>query len=480
MLGMMAERREDRGSQAGFWFVAALMVAMLAGIPETGAGELRAGVAKRVVTPPEWVPYLTSAGHGTNAPFQGVHDDLHARALVIDDGRRALAVLAVDAIGYDNALLGPGRDFTKELREQVAARTGLEPGSILLAASHTHSAPETIGLTPIREVKGVPEWIEKHRDDLAATLIQAWESRAPAQVRFGKRRVEQVARYRRIALKDGTLNRAGPLPTPEQTAVPWTLDEELSVLYLETLDGRPQAVLLNFTAHPVIAMLLPPVSADYPGAATAAVESAMPGVVCLFTQGAAGNVNPRQVSSRFDDVRAIGQTLGNAALAEVETLRSKPPLAIDGLDVRSRVCELEGRACPTLAEARRLAEAKPTSMNRRRVRLARKLAEEPLRAEVQTMRVGPICWVGLPGEPFVETGLVLKGAGASFVVGYANGYLGYLPIRRAYKEGGYEADPAPWSRVAPGMPSGWRRSASASSGRSRAAPTERPAAMIQR
>lgn len=84
------------------------------------------------------------------------------------------------------------------------------------------------------------------------------------------------------------------------------------------------------------------------------------------------------------------------------------------------------------------------------VRLARELSEDPLRAEVQAVRVGPLRWVGPPGEPFVETGLAIKKAGASFVVGYANGYLGYLPIRRAYDEGGCEADPSPWSRVAPG------------------------------
>ncbi|WP_206107740.1 hypothetical protein [Paludisphaera rhizosphaerae] len=411
---------------------------------------LKAGVARRVVTPPVRVPYLTSSAQATNAPFGGVHDDLHARALVLDGGRNSLALLTVDSIGYDNALLGPGRDFTRELRERVAAKTGLEPGSILLAASHTHSAPETIGLTPFRDVAGVPDWIESHLNDLVATVVEAWERRVPVRARFGSRRVDEVARYRRIVLKDGRLNRAGALPTPEQTAEPWALDEDLSVLYLETLDGHPHAVVLNYTAHPVIAMLLPPVSADYPGAATALVETQLPGAVCLFTQGAAGNINSRQVSTNFDDVGATGRRLGAAAMATIDALKTSPPTAIDALDVRSQVCELEGRPCPSVEEAARLAEAQPNDRNRRLARLARKLSEEPLRAEVQVMRLGPLTWVGLPGEPFVETGLALKKAGASFVVGYANGYLGYLPIRRAYDEGGYEADPGPWSRVGPG------------------------------
>jgi len=66
------------------------------------------------------------------------------------------------------------------------------------------------------------------------------------------------------------------------------------------------------------------------------------------------------------------------------------------------------------------------------------------------MCLGSLKWVSLPGEPFVETGLALKNAGASFVVGYANNWLGYFPIRRAYDEGGYEVALGAWSRVAPG------------------------------
>src|SRR5438067_2231879 len=130
--------------------VALLAWSAIAMSAEPVSSSLKAGAAKRRVTPPEWVPYLTSSGNATIAPFKGVHDDLHARALVLDNGQQALAVLAVDSIGYDNSILGPGRDFTRELRERVAAKTGLRPEAIMLAATHTHSAPETVGLTPFR------------------------------------------------------------------------------------------------------------------------------------------------------------------------------------------------------------------------------------------------------------------------------------------------------------------------------------------
>ncbi len=431
---------------------ALLLVIAGGSIPSSHGAEsiIQAGVAKRKVTPPPWVPYLTSSGNGTHAPFVGVHDDLYARALVFDDGRQSLAILAVDSIGYDNSILGAGRDFTRELRERAAAKTSLRPESIMLAASHTHSAPETIGLTPFREVPRVPQWIEKHLEDLAQAIIEAWQRRVPVRVRSGKTRVENFARYRRIVTKDGKLNRHGPVPAEADVAQPWALDEQLGVLYLETTDGEPHSILLNFTAHPVIAMLLPPVSADYPGAATRIVEQALPGSICLFTQGAAGNINALNVSTNFDDVDAAGRTLANAALAMIKQLQVKPSLEVDAVTSISESCDLDARTCPSVSEAEQRAAEDPSALNQRVLRLARKLNESPLCAEVQAMRVGPVKWVSVPGEPFVETGMALKRSGADFVVGYANGYLGYFPIRRAYAEGGYEAEIGPWSRAALG------------------------------
>ncbi len=207
---------------------------------------------------------------------------------------------------------------------------------------------------------------------------------------------------------------------------------------------------MNYSTHPVVAMLLPQVCADYPGAAATLVEQQLPGVVCLFTNGAAGNINSVKVSTNFDDVALLGRKLGAAALDKIAVLRTGQPLPDTSLELRSERIELEPRPCPPLAQALKAAPATSIGKDGTTTRLALKLAEGPLRGEIQAMRLGPIRWISLPGEPFVETGLALKQAGASFVVGYANGYLGYFPIRRAYDEGGYEVTPGAWSRVAPG------------------------------
>ena len=320
----------------------------------------------------------------------------------------------------------------------------------MLAATHAHSAPETIGLTPFREVPGVAEWLDNHLHELVQIVVDAWDNRAPARAFAGATQVEGIARYRRIVLKNGKLSVHGSLPPPDQVAVPWQLDEDLNLLCFERPDGTPCAVLMSYTAHPVVAMLLPQICADYPGAACTLVEQQLPGAVCLFTNGAAGNINSVKVSTNFDDVALLGRKLGTAALEKIAALRAGPPLPDTRLAVRTKSFELPPRPCPPLAEA--LKKAPPTAPDRdgTLTRLALKLAHGPARGEIQAMRLGPVRWISLPGEPFVETGLALKQAGATFVVGYANGYLGYFPIRRAYTEGGYEVIAGAWSRVAPG------------------------------
>jgi hypothetical protein len=436
-------------AQSGLATTAAAMAGCATSSGGHSAG-LRVGAAKRIVTPPLSIPFLTSSGNGTHAPFQGVNDDLFARALVLDDGAHSLAVLAVDSIGYDNTVLGPGRDFTAELRRRIAARTPLKPGAVMLTATHTHQAPETIGLTPFRDAPGAPEWLERHLDELTAAVGEAWRRRVPARAFAGRAKVEGLARNRRILLKDGTQSRHGPLPPPEQVAAPWRTDDDLNVVVFVRPDGAPLAALLNFTAHPVVTMLLPRVSADYPGAACALVEREFPGAVCLFTQGAAGNINLFRVSTSFADAVSLGERLGRAAAECIQELRRGSSLADTRIAVGSTRLQLAARPCPPLGELERLVAATPSAQNQRLLRLARKLREDPLHAEVQAMRLGPVRWVSLPGEPFVETGLALKAAGATFVIGYANGWLGYFPIERAYAEGGYETNPGVWSRVAPG------------------------------
>jgi hypothetical protein len=421
--------------KAGAAAIASISVDVPLKLFASGGHLLRAGVARVPITPPLSVPYLTSSANGTCAPFTGVHDPLYARALVFDDGRSQMAVLAVDAIGYDNLILGKGKNFTHELRKRIAARTDLRADSIMLTATHAHSTPETIGLTNFRDCPGVADWLEQHLETLADAVIAASKARVPVHARFGKATVEGIARNRRILLKNRTLSRYGPVPAPDQIAAPWFLDEDLSMLYFETEAGAPHSLVLNYTAHPVVTMLLPQVSADYPGAAASHIEKAFPSAVCLFTQGAAGNINSVRVSTRYEDASDLGRCIAEAAAARIAALKSESRLAQPSLQVRSKTIYLKPRDCPSVRTLKKLVASEPSPVNQRLLRLAEKLADDSLSAEIQAMRIGPVTWLSM--------------AGASFVCGYANGWLGYFPLRQSYEEGGYEVERGAWSRVAP-------------------------------
>ena len=273
-------------------------------------------------------------------------------------------LFATDAIGYDNLVAGSGKNFTEELRRRIAARTRLRADAIMVTSTHAHSTPETIGLTPFLEVPGVAGWVEQHLETLAEVVVAAWKHRSPAAVRFGKTTVEGVARNRRIRLKNGTLNRYGKMPDETLVAIPPAVDEELSWLCVEDRRGRPRAVVLNFTAHPVVTMLLPSVSADFPGAASNAIEKAFPDSICLFTNGAAGDVNSVFVSTSHDDAIKLGVKLADAAIADINRKGAGQVIQSPTIQFASRTVHLDARDCPVVSEAKKIAEQDPIQKTR--------------------------------------------------------------------------------------------------------------------
>lgn len=430
---------------------------------------LRAGTAAVDITPPPTIPYLGYAPR--QALFEGVHDRLQARALVLDDGDGAVCLVAADAIGFADGILGPGRSFRATFQRAVAEATDLPPEHVMLAASHAHSTPETLDITPLYEVPGAIQWAEELCRALAGAAAQARRALRPVRLKGAQGMATGIATNRRQLLADGSLWQPshGPPSAPRVRA--GRVDESVGVLLLEFDDGTCSAVV-NFTCHPVSVQVNPLVSADYPGAACALAEAAIPELGhCLFTQGADGDVNPLRGGGRrdFGDVARYGRILGGEIVKVVEQLRAPEtePMApvigaaLEELDLPVRPLppvaplEREREKARAAVEGARTEEERFGAANRQRVCEERlrtiSKGPGPIRTEVQVLRIGDMALAGCPGELFVDLGLDIKARSPALhtmIVGYANDYVGYLSTPSDFEEGGYETTFGAWSRVA--------------------------------
>lgn len=420
------------------------------------------GSSKVEITPPLTIPYL--GYEPRHAFFQGVHDPLYVRALAIGDGREEgstdVVILAADSLGFSNALLGPERNFTHEVRMHIHALTGIPPGHVMLASSHAHSTPETANLRRLLDTPAAGPWLETLIDQLASAAVMAFHQRRPATLKAGIGEVVGLAHNRRDRYR-AVKGHAAPGPT----------DPQVAILLAESTSDNNMTILSNFACHPVTVQVQPYISADFPGAAMSFVENAVPYCTnSLFLQGACADQNPIRNTSDFNDVARYGWMLGGEIVKTVGRMCTPDyPVLPAVVDVQSATIELDARTLPPRAvleqehqEATRQLEnavdAEERAIWQRKQRLAQEalvladFGSAPVPAEVQVIRVGDVAFVGLPGEPFVELGLSIKKrspATHTFVVGYANDWIGYLTTPSAWEEGGYEVSLGPWTRVGP-------------------------------
>ncbi|MCS7223561.1 MAG: hypothetical protein NZ959_03215, partial [Armatimonadetes bacterium] len=324
----------------------------------------------------------------------------------------------------------------------------------------------------------------------------AWRDRKPCAGYVAEGLVDGVAWSRRIKGKDGKVYR---LPDrPEDSQIEKEEDDPTLGLALFVRDDGVIA-LTHFSAHPTVVQVNDLISADYPGALTEFLETHLHGCLsCSFLQGACGDVNPfYQTTSDFEDVRLYGQALGAEALKQANLLllhhrhgwgsgkgmhlltknRSwkcaylEPVLSCaaermilpprsdvpDGAQLeeefQEELSQVKGawwwmRADQPLTEQQKL-QGQRVLIAWNRWQASLRLKDERNRTvEVQVLRLGPLGLVGVSGELFVGPGLRIRHFSPlpfTWVVGYANGYAGYLVDWGAFAAGGYEVSLGPWT-----------------------------------
>ncbi|HJL19697.1 MAG TPA: hypothetical protein RMH99_28805 [Sandaracinaceae bacterium LLY-WYZ-13_1] len=350
---------------------------------------LRAGAVTVDITPE---PPVRIVGFGERTATR-VRDPLAATVLVVRSADTAVAVVAID-------LPGIFAWRASQLRSRVATAAAVPYEHVIVAASHTHSAP-MLGDDPWSEAAAAA--VERAAREAAADL-------ALVRVRFGEDRQGFCVNRRRLV--DGVVQAR---PNPEGPD-----DPRVRALAFERPDGSTVAVVAHATCHPNVLLGVdsPRVSADYPGEARRRFARAP----LLFLNGASGDVRPLVV----DDDGAF--RLGTDA-----------DLARIGAALHDAVERALANGTPFDG---------PLDADRTLVALPRRAPEgATLDAELSAVRLGDLRLVTVPGEPFVEVGLAVE-AGLReripdahvIVTGTANGYVDYLVTPSAERLGGYEVE----------------------------------------
>ena len=431
------------------------------GTVSAAPGQLRAGAVVVDIT-----PALGVANGGVIArggPVTHIHDELHARCLMLDDGATRLAIAICD-------MRMLGGEVVARAKSLAGEATGLAPENILIAATHTHAAPAMVAIHPEPRDRAYAEFVARR---IADGITRAGHHLAPAKVGWGFGSAPQHVHNRRWFMKPMAIA-ANPfggrsdevkMNPPRGTDLlkpAGPVDPQVSVLDVRHTDGRPLALLANYGLHYVGGYQAGHVSADYFGLFADRVQGLLgadrqhPPFVAMMSNGTSGDVSNNDFRAKPERLPAwvkmqrVANDLAGKVAKVVGNIghHATAPLAVAATELQLGVRRPDdarlGWARRTLAN-----DTDPKRLTRPEIyaQEALALAKFPARVPVvlQAFRIGDLRIITVPCEMFAETGLALKqeaGLGPLFIIELANGYRGYLPTPRQHEWGGYETWPA--------------------------------------
>ncbi len=447
---------------------------------------LLAGAARADISPPVGIPQM-NWGAQTHVTAEAIDPaGMWATALVLSDGRRKFAMVDLDALFSSHLTDVPAR---------VEKLTGIPAAHVRLGATHTHAGPflnaekGPVGIDLDQYRAGFKNYWDLVSDKVVGAIVEANSKLKPAHA-AGRKGIGTINVNRRVRAANGASPSVGRNSEGN-------VDRDLNVVRIDDAEGKPVAILVNFQCHgTVMAWENKAISPDWPGMMRKVVEQTFPGSLCLFFQGAAGNQGPMEgFTGDLAVAHRLGRILGHQAAAlalQTETTRREPsfegfsestafiakqPWRVKGprdatLKFATKVLELPARSytpsdidrmstavrdAEVKAEAARksgdpwekhVAEARLRRFQDLLAKWKKPASGEPVRVQVQMLRIGDIALVAMPGEPFAEIGQAIKKAspfGVTLFCGYSNGEGGdYMPVESEYGHAGYEVDRTPY------------------------------------
>ena len=385
--------------------------------------QLRAGAAQVEITPDVKASSIPLGGYAARLgrPSTGVHDPVYAKALVMTQGGAKVGIVSLDLCFLPANIKS---EVLQKLKER--GESGWTPDNLLLAATHTHTAPDPLAMHSGNSFK-----------------LKGWTPFDPALLHFTS---DKICEAIRRADKTQTDAKAGvsiveTMGLNRNRRGEKLTDLQMSAVKITDAEGKAIACIVNFAAHPTLYDdKMMEISADWPGAMSANLEKKMgENSVCLFLNGAEGDASPSGVDDKKGDekVTAFGEKMSATAIQ----LLYKVVLKSD-VQLTSRLATIQ--LPPRKPNAMYLLAAGQLGAT---IPQAKELVNSlmPEKTSVQLIRIDDFLFVGMPCEPTAEVGLKIReivgkaGYKRAGIIALANDWLAYCLMPEQYKKGNYAA-----------------------------------------
>lgn len=415
-----------------------------------------AGFAERDITPDIGSEQPGGYGKSYHSRF---HDACKVRIAVFDDGQRKVALVGLDALVVPRAVV-------LEARERIQKTCGIEPDSVLIGASHSHSsgpvgmiqpgefdaAPELIRKLAYEESsEAEPGYLQRLTREIVEGVTAADRSKVPARIGVGVGHEDKVAFNRRLRMKNGQSWSHPGQGNPDILEYAGPVDPDVGVVGAWDAEGHLLGVIVNYACH----------ATTNPGGISANwihyLEKTIQGALdtrapVVFLQGACGdvtqvdNLSPFQRPAPEEWSQRVGGRVGAEAVKVLLMMAKGSDIP---LDARQKILHIKRRmpSAERVAKAREIVSAgKPRGdttdylFAKETLMLDYMISIAPeVEIEVQAIQVGPAVFISNPAEYFVQYGLDIKKASPfrfTFPVELANGFCGYVPTEEAFGPGG--------------------------------------------
>ncbi|GAA4442691.1 neutral/alkaline non-lysosomal ceramidase N-terminal domain-containing protein [Bremerella cremea] len=442
-----------------------LCAALISNVCEFSQAEdmkpLQAGAATSNITPPLGEMIV---GGWKPIPARHIHDELHARCLVLDDGTTRIAIVLCDNVGIPAEIF----DEAKALIEEA---TGIPASHQLLAATHTHSATTARGKSKLIREQEYTSYQKFLVQRIADGVVRATNNLEPAEIGWGSVDEPTEVFNRRWYMKDaahltnpfGGIDQVRMNPPRGSAALDrpaGPVDPEVSFLSVRSVEGKPIALLANYSLHYVGGVRSGDVSADYFGyfakfiAENLNADDQTPAFVGMLSNGTSGDVNNIDFAAKnpprygpYEKMQEVARKVADKVTEAHKTIEFHRQVPLDAqlthLPLKARKPTPE--MLKHFEQIKAKAKGDPAGHVREQIYAARieniQKAPDEVSVPLQVLRIGDLGITAIPFETFTETGLEIKSRSPfddAFTIELANGSFGYLPTPEQHRLGGYE------------------------------------------